>query len=97
MDQMNLSTRNVKVSPNGVYFKGSKLQKGFVLDPTENLLFGMELSWIVLISVCSLLIIFACLVGVAICLCRLRPVNNGANGNPQNINGNSSFNQVQRE
>lgn len=57
----------------------------------------MELSWIVLISVCSLLIIFACLVGVAICLCRRSPMNNGTNGNSQNINGNSSFNQVQRE
>lgn len=57
----------------------------------------MELSWIVLISVCSVLIIFACLVGFAICLCRRSPLNNGTNGNTQNINGNSSFNQVQRE
>lgn len=56
----------------------------------------MELTWIVLISVCSLLIIFACLVGVAICLCRRSPINNGANSNSQINNGNG-FNQVQRE
>lgn len=60
-------------------------------NPTENLIFGMELTWIVLITVCSLLIIFACLVGVAICLCRRNPVNNSTNSN---TNGNG-FNQVQ--
>lgn len=68
-----------------------------VLDPTENLLFGMELTWIVLITVCSLLIIFACLVGVAICLCRRSPINNNINGSSQHNNGNGNFNQVPRE
>ena len=68
-----------------------------LLDPSENLLFGMELTWIVLISVCSLLIIFACLVGVAICLCRRNPINNNVNGGSHNNNGNGNFNQVQRE
>ena len=64
-------------------------------DPTENLIFGMELTWIVLITVCSLLIIFACFVGVAICLCRRNPGVNNNNGNLQAPNGNGNLNQAQ--
>jgi hypothetical protein len=48
--------------------------------------------------VCSLLIIFACFVGVAICLCRRSPTTNGINGTHQtNGNGNGNFSQVQSE
>ncbi|XP_070494699.1 uncharacterized protein [Chironomus tepperi] len=61
-------------------------------NPAEGQIFGVGLTWIVLISVCSMLLIFACLVGVTICICRRNPNNNGNNGNIQNNNGN--FNQV---
>ncbi|CRK87183.1 CLUMA_CG000991, isoform A [Clunio marinus] len=58
-------------------------------NPTENQIFGMELTWIVLITMCSMLIIFAFLVGITICICRRNAVNNGANqNNNQNTNGN---------
>lgn len=63
----------------------------FYSDQTESQIFGIGLTWIVLISVCSMLVIFACLVGVAICICRRNPNNNGSNGNLQANNGN--FNQ----
>lgn len=32
--------------------------------------FGLELTWFVLLAVCTLLIISACIVGIAICVCR---------------------------
>lgn len=57
----------------------------------------MELTWVVLISVCCMLLIFACLVGISICICRRNQPNGGVinNGNIQSNNGN--FNQIPRE
>jgi hypothetical protein len=36
----------------------------------SNKLLGLELTWVVLIAVSSLLVICACIVGIAICICR---------------------------
>jgi hypothetical protein len=67
-----------------------------IIDPTEGQIFGVGLTWVVLIAVCSMLLIFACLVGIAICICRRNQPSNGTNnGNIQSNNGN--FNQVPRE
>lgn len=63
------------------------------LDPTESQIFGVGLTWIVLISVCSMLLIFACLVGITICICRRNPPNGSNNGNLPTAN-NGNFNPV---
>lgn len=70
-----------------------------VTVPTENLVFGMDPTWFVLISVCIILISFAFLVGIAICLCRRAPVSNNStmNGNNHPANGNGNFNSHSRE
>lgn len=39
-------------------------------DNASITVFGLELTWFVLLAVCTLLIISACIVGIAICVCR---------------------------
>ncbi|KAL5290227.1 hypothetical protein ACFFRR_009892 [Megaselia abdita] len=55
----------------------------FCQSPDSNNLLGLEMTWIVLIAVSSLLIICACVVGWAICLCR--------RNNSRNLNQNSTI------
>lgn len=42
----------------------------FSLAQETNTLLGLELTWFVLVAVSSILVICACMVGFAICLCR---------------------------
>lgn len=48
-------------------------------DPTRFL--GMDLTWLVLIGVSGLLVVCACMVGFAICLCRRGSRTQGQHGN----------------
>lgn len=39
-------------------------------DQDANTVLGMELSWFVLVAVSSVLVVSACIVSIAICVCR---------------------------
>lgn len=51
----------------------------FPIDQDSNTLLGLELTWFVLVAVSSILVICACTVGIAICLCRRSTRNVGNN------------------
>lgn len=58
----------------------------------------MELTWIVLITVCTLLVLGTMLVvGVAICLCRRNPITVVNDTNNESNNVNRNLNQLQCE
>lgn len=48
-------------------------------DQDTNTLLGLELTWFVLVAVSSLLVVCACIVGIAICLCRRSTRHTGNN------------------
>lgn len=97
MDQMSQLLLNAKVSCKSTILIW--ILKRIFEDPTDNLIFGMELTWIVLITVCTLLVLGTMLVvGVAICLCRRNPINNVANNvSNESNNANRNLNQLQCE
>ncbi|CAO1376328.1 unnamed protein product [Diamesa serratosioi] len=67
------------------------------INETDSKVFGLELTWVALIVICSVLIVFAFIGGVSICLCRRNgpenPPNNSVvngHGNQTNLNTNGS-------
>lgn len=40
------------------------------IAPIDNTLFGMTSEWIVVITICIILMMFACGVAISICICR---------------------------